>query len=83
MSLNLLLDKVKQKKAIVSVIGLGRVGLPLSSVLANSGFTVLGIDVDLKRLDSIRNSICPFFDPPLEEDLKKIPEQIKKTKTNT
>jgi len=27
--------------------------------------------VDEKRLDSIRNSICPFFDPPLEKDLKK------------
>lgn len=71
MSLNSLLDKIQQKKAIISIIGLGRVGLPLSSVLANSGFHVLGIDVDEKRLNSIRNSICPFFDPPLEEDLKK------------
>jgi len=71
MSLNSLLDKIKEKKAIIAILGLGRVGLPLSSVLANSGFNVLGIDVDSKRLDSIRNSICPFFDPALEENLKK------------
>ena len=71
MSLNLLLDKIKQKKVIISVIGLGRVGLPLLSVLANAGFKVLGVDVDEIKLDSIKNSICPFFDPPLQEDLKK------------
>lgn len=71
MPLNLLLDKIKQKKAIISVIGLGRVGLPLLSVLANAGFKVLGVDIDEKKLNSIKNSICPFFDPPLQEDLKK------------
>ena len=71
MSLNSLLDKIQEKKAVIAILGLGRVGLPLSSVLANSGFNVLGIDVDSKRLDSIRNSICPFFDPALEENLKK------------
>jgi len=70
MPLNLLLDKIKQKKTTISVIGLGRVGLPLASVLANAGFKVLGIDIDERKLDSIKNSICPFFDPPLQEDLK-------------
>jgi UDP-N-acetyl-D-mannosaminuronic acid dehydrogenase len=71
MSLNILLEKIKQKQAVISIIGLGRVGLPLSSVLANAGFKIIGIDVDEKRLNSIRNKICPFFDPPLEENLKK------------
>ena len=70
MPLNLLLDKIKQKKTTISVIGLGRVGLPLASVLANAGFKVLGIDIDEKKLDSIKNSICPFYDPLLQEDLK-------------
>jgi len=71
MPLNILLEKIKQKQAVISIIGLGRVGLPLSSVLANSDFKVIGIDVDEKKLESIRNRICPFFDPPLEENLKK------------
>jgi UDP-N-acetyl-D-mannosaminuronate dehydrogenase len=68
MGLDSLLEKIHQKKAMISVIGLGRVGLPLASILANSNFKVLGIDVDSKRLSSIQNSVCPFFDPLLDED---------------
>ena len=71
MSLNSLLEKIKNKKALIAVLGLGRVGLPLTSVLANSGFKVIGIDVNQSRLDSIKKGICPFYDPPLQENLKK------------
>ena len=69
--LNLLIDKIQNKQAVFVVVGLGRVGLPLSSVLANSGFNVIGIDVDENKLESVRNSKCPFFDPPLQESLEK------------
>lgn len=71
MSLNLVLEKVKRKDATIAVLGLGRVGLPLVSVLANAGFKVIGIDVDQYKLDSIRNGICPFYDPQLQENLVK------------
>ena len=71
LSLNDLLTKTKSKNAIISVVGLGRVGLPLSSVLANSGFNVIGIDINSEKLASIKNAICPFFDPSLQENLKK------------
>ena len=69
--LNLLIDKIRNEQAVFVVVGLARVGLPLSSVLANSGFNVIGIDVDENKLESIRNSKCPFFDPPLQESLEK------------
>ena len=69
--LNLLIDKIRDEQAVFVVVGLGRAGLPLSSVLANSGFNVIGIDVDENKLESIRNSKCPFFDPPLQESLEK------------
>ena len=69
--LNLLIDKIRDEQAVFVVVGLGRVGLPLSSVLANSGFNVIGIDVDENKLESVRNSKCPFFDPPLQESLEK------------
>lgn len=69
--LNLLIDKIRDEQAVFVVVGLGRVGLPLSSVLANSGFNVIGIDVDENKLKSIRNSKCPFFDPSLQENLEK------------
>ena len=70
-SLEMLIKKIKSGKATICVIGLGRVGLPLASVLANSGFNVLGIDVDKKKLELVRKSVCPFYDPPLQENLKK------------
>ncbi|MBT4326587.1 MAG: nucleotide sugar dehydrogenase, partial [Candidatus Nitrosopelagicus sp.] len=31
---------------------------------------VLGIDVDEKKIEKIRNSICPFYDPPLQKNLE-------------
>ena len=66
-----LLEKIIKKNVTICVLGLGRVGLPLSSVLANSGFNVTGIDVNQALLDSIKKGISPFFDPPLQENLEK------------
>ena len=37
----------------ISVVGLGYVGLPLSLQFACSGITVLGFDIDKKKVDSI------------------------------
>lgn len=50
-----LLEKIKSKKAKVSIIGLGYVGLPLSIEFCKSGFTVIGIDVDKSKIDSLKN----------------------------
>lgn len=38
-----LLEKIKNKKAKVSVIGLGYVGLPLAVLIASKGFQVMGL----------------------------------------
>jgi len=71
MTLEDLLIKTKNRDAIIAVIGLGRVGLPLASVLANSGFKISGVDANQSRLESIKKGICPFYDPPLQENLEK------------
>lgn len=44
--LNELLNKIKSKEAIISIVGLGYVGLPLLLRFANMGYRVLGIDID-------------------------------------
>jgi len=67
--LDSLLNKVKNKEETVCILGLGRVGLPLASVFATSGLKVIGIENNKERLESIKNKICPFFDPPLQENL--------------
>lgn len=37
----------------ISVIGLGKVGLPLAAVIADSGIEVIGVDLDRKKVDMI------------------------------
>jgi UDP-N-acetyl-D-mannosaminuronic acid dehydrogenase len=70
MSLNSLLEKIKKKDVRIAILGLGRVGLPLASVLANSGFKIIGIDTNQSRLDSINKGHCPFYDPPLQKNIE-------------
>ncbi len=53
----LLLSKIGEKRANVSVLGLGYVGLPLALRIAEVGFPVLGIDVDESKVDSIKKGI--------------------------
>ena len=55
----------------IAIIGLGFVGLSLTSVLASKGFNVVGIDVDKEKCRSISNGVLPFFEPDLEKTLKK------------
>jgi UDPglucose 6-dehydrogenase len=54
----------------IAVIGLGFVGLSLSSVLASKGYNVIGIDTDIGKCKKIRAGIPPFFEPNLEKTLR-------------
>ena len=47
-------DKVKNKKVIVSVLGLGYVGLPLAVEFCRAGFHVIGVDTNEERLARLR-----------------------------
>ena len=55
----------------VSVFALGRTGLPLSLVCADSGFDVIGIDINEELVQQIKNKDLPFYEPGLEELLDK------------
>jgi UDP-N-acetyl-D-glucosamine dehydrogenase len=59
-----LLSKNFQSKlsTTISVIGLGYVGLPLAISAAQSGYEVYGIDVDLVKIESIKNGKSPVED---------------------
>ena len=54
----------------ISIVGLGFVGLSLTSVLAARGNDILGIDVDKNKCENIQKGISPFFEPELEKLLK-------------
>ena len=55
----------------IGIVGLGFVGLSLTSVLSSKGYDVIGIDVDREKRKKISNGISPFFEPELENLLKK------------
>lgn len=48
-----LLDSIHNRNATVGVIGLGYVGLPLVLLFSESGFRVIGFDVDAKKVTAL------------------------------
>ena len=55
----------------IAIIGLGFVGLTLSSVLASKGIITVGIDLDKEKCSKIAKGIPTFFEPDLKKTLKK------------
>jgi len=62
-------QKILNKQAKISIIGLGYVGLPLGIALAKSGFEVSGIDTDKSRIKSILLGISYLEDIKSEDIL--------------
>src|SRR3954470_2077806 len=56
----------------VSVIGLGRVGLPLAISFADRGLRVLGIDNDPERTGAVRDGRMPFEETGMQELLDRV-----------
>ena len=56
----------------ISVIGLGRVGLPLALCFADRGLQVLGVDHDPAILDSLRAGRMPFTEAGTQELLDRV-----------
>jgi len=48
-----LIQDIQKKRANISVLGLGYVGLPLAITFANAGFNVTGIDPDEEKVEMI------------------------------
>jgi len=51
----------------VCIFGLGRIGLPIALVCADSGFQVTGIDVNHTMLEILRAGEVPFNEPGMQE----------------
>ena len=48
-----LLQKIRSRKAVVGIVGLGYVGLPLMLRFSEVGFRVLGFDIDKGKVDAL------------------------------
>lgn len=56
----------------ITVVGCGSVGLTTAVGLANDTRRIICIDKDSNKLEMINNGICPYYEPELEAQLKKI-----------
>jgi UDP-N-acetyl-D-mannosaminuronic acid dehydrogenase len=59
----------------VCVIGLGYIGLPTATVLANKGFQVHGVDINEKAVELINNGQVHIYEPDLDIMVKKAVER--------
>jgi len=57
------------KNKIISVIGLGYIGLPTAAILASKDYDVYGIDINSQIVDNIRNKKVHILEDGLEEVL--------------
>ncbi len=72
--MNILEKKLKSKKAVIGVIGLGYVGLPLAVEFSLKGFKTIGIDLSEWKVNKINkgeNYIQDVDDKILEKVVKK------------
>ena len=52
--MNDLIERFNRRRAVVGVIGLGYVGLPLASTIAEAGFAAIGFDTKTVKIDMLR-----------------------------
>lgn len=60
----------------ISVIGLGRLGLPLAVVLARRGFNVVGVDIDPNVIDSVKKCKPLIYEPGLEGMMREVKTRL-------
>ncbi len=59
------------EQARVAVLGLGYVGCVTAACLAELGHQVAGVDRDAHKVESVRRGVSPFFEPGLDELLRR------------
>ena len=60
----------------ISVVGLGKLGAPLSSVFASKGFTVVGVDVNAAYVDAVNAGKAPIEEPGLPDLISRNRERL-------
>jgi len=74
-------QKIKDKTAVIAVIGLGYVGLPTAVNFAENGFSVIGVNRTQSKVDLINAGGCYLTDLNLDERVKRLVERGKLTAT--
>ena len=75
-------QKIRDKSALVGIVGLGYVGLPLAVAFSEAGFKVLGFDVQQRRVDLVnqgRSYIADVSDDRLSSPCQCILSSVNQT----
>jgi nucleotide sugar dehydrogenase len=75
-------QKIKNKTAVISIIGLGYVGLPTAVYFAEKGFKVYGVDKIVRIVNGLNKGVSHLNELGLDEKIKEVVEQNKFHCTN-
>lgn len=64
--------RIPRRKATVSVIGLGYVGLPLACLASEKGYRTIGIALNQKKIDLINGGKSPLEDSAIKRWLRRV-----------
>lgn len=78
---DILLEKIKNKTAVIGVVGLGYVGLPLAVEKAKAGYKVIGFDVQSKKVDMV-NEGKNYIGDVVDDELANLVKSKKLTATS-
>jgi len=76
------LNKIKNKKFTVGILGLGYVGLPLAREFASAGLKVLGFDIDEKKVKILNSGRSIIKHIPHKQIKKMVNDQLFSATTN-
>lgn len=75
-------QKIKNKTAVISIIGLGYVGLPTAVYFAEKGFKVYGVDKVVRIVNGLNKGVSHLNELGLDERIKEAVDQNKFHCTN-
>jgi len=66
-----LLEKIRNKNFVLTIVGAGRVGLPLGILFANAGIKTYLLDINADMLKNLERNVMPFKEKDLEGEWKR------------
>ena len=68
-------ELIVAKNETLAVVGMGYMGLPIASLLAQAGYSVTGVDLNSDKVDAINRADCPFDEAGLPELIQQVVSQ--------